>query len=165
MATEIWKSVIGFEDHYSVSDKGRVRRDEGGKGAVAGKILKGSPGNNGYPRVLLRVGGEKTYADVHVLETRAFKGECPVGFEVHHIDEDKTNNALPNLEYREKYQHGSLHKAGEVHPNAKLTNDDVRVIRELYAVGVSQRALAARFGVCQSWVSNVVLRKNWKHVA
>jgi len=48
---------------------------------------------------------------------------------------------------------------------AKLSDDEVMKIRDSYAIGgVSQKALADRFGVCQSLVSLIVLRKVWAHI-
>ncbi|MGE0539770.1 MAG: HNH endonuclease [Dehalococcoidia bacterium] len=49
-------------------------------------------------------------------------------------------------------------------PGAKLSDKDVRAIRERYATGlVSQRALAAEYGVCQQLVSNIVAMKSRVH--
>lgn len=54
---------------------------------------------------------------------------------------------------------------GERHPEAKLTDTDVLLMRQTYADGgISQRQLAARFGVSQAIVSRILLRKGWKHV-
>ena len=54
---------------------------------------------------------------------------------------------------------------GSAHGNAKLDEDRVREIRKLYAQGgVSQQALADRFGVDQSKISGIVRNKTWTHV-
>jgi len=54
---------------------------------------------------------------------------------------------------------------GEGHHLAKLTEADVRSIRDQYAAGgVSQRALARRFGVAQSNIGLVISRRTWTHV-
>ena len=54
---------------------------------------------------------------------------------------------------------------GEAHGSARLTEADVRAIRELYAAGgITQREIAKRFGIHQIHVSQIVTRKNWKHV-
>jgi len=54
---------------------------------------------------------------------------------------------------------------GEGHHFAKLTDAKVVEIRTLYAMGgVSQRALAKRFGVAYSSISDVLSRKHWAHV-
>jgi thymidine kinase len=54
---------------------------------------------------------------------------------------------------------------GERNGKAVLTEGDVRVIRERYAAGgVSQRALAAEFGVNQSNISAIIRRRSWRHV-
>lgn len=54
---------------------------------------------------------------------------------------------------------------GERNGNARLAADDVREIRRLYAVGTAtQTALAARFGVTQRVIWQIVHRLTWRHV-
>jgi hypothetical protein len=54
---------------------------------------------------------------------------------------------------------------GERNGCAKLTERDVREIRAIYALGtISQPGLSRRFGVSQSRISDVLLRKKWVHV-
>jgi hypothetical protein len=56
-------------------------------------------------------------------------------------------------------------KLGESHPNSKLTEQDVRQIRDRYASGnVSQQSLADEFGVTQVNISSIILRKSWGHI-
>lgn len=54
---------------------------------------------------------------------------------------------------------------GEKNGRAKLTAERVRELRKLYAEGNhTQTALAELFGVDQTVVSKVVLRKSWRHL-
>lgn len=54
---------------------------------------------------------------------------------------------------------------GAEHPKAKLTEADVRLIRDLYASGgATYRGLAADFGINPMSVWAVVARKSWRHV-
>lgn len=55
--------------------------------------------------------------------------------------------------------------AGERNAIAKLTAASVAAIRRAHASGASQKVLAAKYGISQSLVSLVVLRKAWRHVA
>jgi hypothetical protein len=50
---------------------------------------------------------------------------------------------------------------GEANKMAKLTKEDVRAIRRARA---SQPKIAARYGIHQTTVSQIKLRKRWKHV-
>jgi DNA invertase Pin-like site-specific DNA recombinase len=99
--------------------------------------------------------------------------------QVNHIDGNKKNNNLNNLEWvtnQENVQHAfkiGLEKAhyGEEHGMAKLTNEDVLTIRKLYAGGItdfnnkySQRELAKMYGVKQSTIWGILHRKNWSHI-
>lgn len=60
--------------------------------------------------------------------------------------------------HMEKRQHGTFQE-GEKHGRAKLTKHDIRDIRA--AKGVSQRALAARYGVSQSTLWAALHGKTW----
>ncbi len=54
---------------------------------------------------------------------------------------------------------------GEEHYLAKLTENDVRYIREQVATGASaQLALSKQFNVTHGAIWGIVHRKNWKHV-
>lgn len=53
---------------------------------------------------------------------------------------------------------------GEAHPNAKLTEDTVRIIRAEAASGAVHRALARRFSVNHSTIDRIVSRQWWQHV-
>ena len=56
-------------------------------------------------------------------------------------------------------------KKGEAHRAAKLTNDDVKRIREVNATGaLKQRDIARMFGVCQRTVGRILLGVGWTHV-
>lgn len=54
---------------------------------------------------------------------------------------------------------------GEAQHRAKLTEQDVRIIRERYAAGgIRQSDLAAEYGIPQTAISAIVLQKTWKNV-
>lgn len=54
---------------------------------------------------------------------------------------------------------------GESHGNSKVTEDDVRKMRELYASKkATQTGLAAQFGLSQASVWAILHRKTWNHI-
>lgn len=55
-------------------------------------------------------------------------------------------------------------KKGHSHPNAKLTEDDVREIRKLSAGGLSQRKIATQFSVSRGTIEPILKGRTWKHV-
>lgn len=68
---------------------------------------------------------------------------------------------LVDYEVRPKH-----YASGEKNAHAKLTEADVRQIRKTYAEGnISQRKLAAQYGVHASLIGFIVRRTHWKHVA
>jgi len=95
---EVWKKVatgdgIDYEK-YSVSSYGRVRNDS------TGKILK-SKIDNEYLRAELWKNGKNKFYYVHRLVAMAFiSNDDPVNNnQVNHIDENKNNNTVENLEW------------------------------------------------------------------
>lgn len=96
---EIWKDVVGYEGLYQVSDFGRVRSLAYGKE----RILKQQERQHGYLSVCLygRGGNKRNFKQisVHRLVAEAFIPNPKKLSEVNHIDEDKKNNKLENLEW------------------------------------------------------------------
>lgn len=95
MKKEIWKHIPGYKGHYQVSDLGRVKSIKWGKE----RILKQSLLPNGYLQVGLCKTKVKSYY-VHSLVAMAFLDHLSKGntIVVDHIDNDKTNNNLNNLQ-------------------------------------------------------------------
>lgn len=93
--TMIWKEIAGYEGIYEVSDTGLVRSLKFGKA----KILKPQNNGNGYLHFRLCKNGKAKNTKIHRLVAEAFLPN-PLGLEtVNHIDEDKTNNNVSNLEW------------------------------------------------------------------
>lgn len=99
---EEWRSVIGYEGLYEVSNTGRVRSldrcvkySNGQIHLYKGKILSPVIKDNGYLVVNLQ---RRTFY-IHRLVTEAFIPNPDNLIEVNHKDEDKTNNSVDNLEW------------------------------------------------------------------
>jgi hypothetical protein len=61
--------------------------------------------------------------------------------------------------------HPESYAVGEAHGNSKLTPDQVREMRRLYAVGgETHQSLGRRFGISAAIAGRIVSRKMWKHI-
>ena len=156
-----WRTIPGFPD-YEVSDAGEVRRDTSHRGKPPIGVLRIGTQSNGYRAVNLYREGVATRRTVHTLVYEAFVGPRD-GIEVNHVDGDKSNNSLTNLEAatsKQNKEHASrtgLAAFGERNAATKLTDAEVTTVRETYAYGgVSQRSLAGSFGVSQGHISDLV---------
>lgn len=92
--SEEWKPIDGFEGLYAVSSKGKVMN------LKSGRILKHCSTPQGYAKVALCNGnGKIKQITVHRLVAEAFIENPDNLPEVNHIDENKTNNDVTNLEW------------------------------------------------------------------
>lgn len=91
---EFWKDIEGYEGLYRVSNVGQV------KSLKSNKILKPNSNNTGgYLQVVLSKNGEAKRFYIHRLVAEAFlpnEDELP---EVDHINSDKTDNRVANLQW------------------------------------------------------------------
>lgn len=130
---EEWKDIEGFEGLYQASSEGRIRslgrEVAGNAGSVwfrKGKTLKPVITRGGYLQVLLYKEGKHKWFSVHRLVYAAFNGEIPSGYDVNHIDEDKTNNRLDNLNlltHKENLNFGTRNeRIGKANAKANINN-------------------------------------------
>lgn len=90
---ELWKSVLHFEGLYEVSSLGNV------KSLRQNKIMKHNVDKGGYHRVPLYKNGKKLYKAIHRLVAQAFIPNIDNKPQVNHIDSDRSNNNVNNLEW------------------------------------------------------------------
>ena len=63
-----------------------------------------------------------------------------------------------------KHRAPSGHRIGGDHHNARLTDEDVRLIRALSTAGLGYLTIARKFLVGASTVRDVVTYRTWRHV-
>lgn len=172
-----WEFVSGFKE-YMVTDRGEVFRRS---------LVKPSTGNGGgYAVISLSQTGRKISRTVHKIVLEAFVGKAPPNCVAHHLDGNRLNNALDNLQWITRSEHGRIHprsKGGRVNHhdiaygnppwhgervwNSKLTTEKVRQIRLLWASmspNYTLYQLAKIFDVAISTISKVANKKSWRHV-
>ena len=88
---EIWLPIEDYENIYWVSNKGRVKNNR--------KVMKYYTNNSGYQCIDLTVNKVKKKFLVHRLVASHFIDNTYALLEVNHIDENKDNNCVENLEW------------------------------------------------------------------
>lgn len=182
-----WHAVVGWEGKYEVSCSGEVRsldreviRRDGTKQNFKGRVLGHYASSAGYKLVRLsdQANGNREEARVHRLVAEAFIPNPESKPEVNHIDGNKYNSSLNNLEWvtpKENRTHAwrtglrnRSHlpiKQGESHANSKLSNEKVIELILLRNNGFSYQRLADQFGVSKKTVIEVVKGRAWSHVS
>lgn len=112
---EIWKDVIGYEGMYCISNKGRIKslpvilKAKGGEYLRPEKLKSKSTHHSGYFVTSLTKYGIGKSIEVHRLIAMAFIPNPENKEEVNHINYNRSDNALENLEWvtiRENISHG-----------------------------------------------------------
>lgn len=102
---EVWKPIPEFEEFYEISNLGSVRSLDrkvngfNGEKIKKGKLLKQHKRKNGYLSVYLSKNGYGKLFTVHRLLAKAFKPINNDSLTVNHIDGNKQNNYVDNLEW------------------------------------------------------------------
>mgnify|MGYP002795146306 CR=1 FL=1 len=104
---EIWKPVKGHENLYEISNLGNLKRLErhilcsnGTIRIIKEKCFSNKPNKySGYVNVNLSKNGVKTTYSIHRLVAEHFIGNPHNYKVVNHLDEDRANNIVQNLEW------------------------------------------------------------------
>lgn len=156
--------IPGFEGLYSISTCGEIL------GNKRGVFLKPDIGKNGYHRVILYKKGKPNRFLVHRLVARTFM-ESSKTKELNHIDGNKGNNHYSNLEWvlpKENIKHaienGLRDTRGSKNKASKLTEKEVKLMRNLFKTGIKLKDAAEIFKVSLSTVKRIKYNTYWKHV-
>jgi hypothetical protein len=167
---EIWKKVIGF-DGYFASSLGRIKREE--------RIVSVQTQKKGYCCVnMTNNAGIRRSHLLHRVVANTFLPNPDKLPQVNHIDGNKKNNNIENLEHCNNaynYQHAKengllpIRKKGEQNPKAQLTNKEALEIRNTKISlngrgGVSRMDLARRYGVTIHVIKDIRNGKSYSHI-
>jgi len=95
---EIWKDISGYEGIYQISNLGNVKSISY-QGFIREHLMKPKSHHTGYKTVMLCKEGVQKNKSVHTLVAYAFIPNPQNKPYVNHIDGDKANNCVSNLEW------------------------------------------------------------------
>lgn len=180
---EKWSEVQGWSKYF-ISNLGRVKSYK--LDASCGRYLKQKKTTFGYVTVsLFSSPGINTSKFVHKLVAEAFLKQDESRRYVNHIDCNKLNNCVANLEWvtaKENAEHAKIHgkylattgknhwthrekhrrKLGELNGRAVLTEPQVRKIK--FGKEKDPSTLAKKYGVTRVAIVLILKNKNWRHV-
>lgn len=180
LVMEEWKDVEGFEGYYQVSSHGRIKslrrnhrmsnnRIEYDR-SCGGAIRKQGVLALGYMCIGTCKNSIKNTYLVHRMVSIAFIPNPDNKPCVNHIDGNKTNNHVSNLEwctYAENTNHaikkGLMNYArGEKIYQSRLNEFQVRVIRK--TSDLTHKELGEVFNISRSIITRIKNRDSWRHI-
>ena len=184
MINEYYANVKGYENLYQVSCYGTIKsvdkvvKNKNGYRTIKRKILTPKFDKYGYLKVGLTKEGKQKYKFVHRLVAETFipnPNNYPI---VNHIDGDKTNNHISNLEWctqqynvKHAYKNGlkkgvSAEHRGSKNPKSKLTEKEVLLILGDKKKGIDIRDSYSLFKnqISFKGFENIWYGYTWKHL-
>lgn len=173
--------VATMYDGYEVNIFGEVRSvdrvciySDGRKFIHKGKTLNQYYGRGGYYNIKVSVGGKHKTINVHRLVAETFIENPHNKPQVNHIDGDKTNNNVNNLEWAtqsENTQHAydnnliTVNRGSDAY-NSILTDSEVIEIRMRYEIeNITHKQLSCEYGVTKGTIGDICRRQRWKHLS
>lgn len=169
---EKWKTIDNFS-RYMVSNYGNLK-SLNYKRTGKERILKPHDTGGYLQTMILNDFGKYETKKIHYLVTLAFFGKRKESYVVNHIDGNKHNNRIENLEYvtqsyncKHSFNIGlQKPKRGELNGMSKLTRKQVNFIREKAKNGGrywGRNRLALELGVTAKHLQDIVNNKElWK---
>ncbi len=161
---EVWKDIIGYEGLYQVSNLGNV------KSLFRYKKVLNNTIHKGYYLISLCKNKKQLPQRNHRLVAIAFIPNPENKPQVNHIDGNKLNNNVENLEWctpKENTQHAlliGLKKVGCESGRSKLNKNQILEIRKTYNPKIiSLNSLAKKFNVSKKAILLIIQNKTYKN--
>jgi hypothetical protein len=152
---ETWRYIKDSKG-YMVSNLGNVLTPRG-------KLMTLTKTPKGYLTAHVRYKDDKGRSNrVHRLVAQAFLSNDNCYDSVNHIDCNKTNNNVTNLEWCSSAMNSRHARQNDLGPT-KLSRHDVIAIRKLHRT-ISNREIARRFGISHTNVNSIVNGVTWSNV-
>lgn len=160
------KLIEGY-DLYYVSDEGKIYSDK----YKERRELSHRKNRKGYLYVNLCKNGKYKSVSVHRIVAKAFLKNFDPCLEINHIDGNKENNNISNLECvtrSSNIRHAfanklNVAKSGEKHHAAKLTKKDIEDIRYRYNKGEKIISISKYYPtVTYGEIKNICKNRVWK---
>jgi hypothetical protein len=148
---EKYKNIENRAD-YKISDQGNVKSFAKHR---EGKVLKPRVHKLGYK--IIKIGKESLY--VHRLVAKAFLSPVEGRNEVNHINGDKADNRLSNLEWSNR-SHNIRHALDTGLIPARLSLNKVAYIKSVTGL-FSNRTIAKQMGVSAKTINDVNSGRIW----
>lgn len=182
MENEKWRSVIGFDGLYEVSDLGNIRssarlsvRTDIGPKTIDAKVLKPNKHRDGYLKVVLCVNKKRFNFLVHRLVAISWienPGNLP---QVNHKDGNKLNNAVSNLEWntcKENIAHAIINNLradvnGEKNARAILKECDILpILTEARRCPIKDnlKVIGLKYGVSWMTIYDILTGRKWSTI-
>lgn len=169
---EVWRYIPFLKD-YAVSNLGRIKSNERVINNIkySELLFKGTPRKEGYVRVEIRNNNKKIRYYLHRLIAISFL-ENPNNLpQVNHIDGNKSNNILSNLEWVSRKENAihardilGVQQMGEKHYKTNFTDKDILAIKDMRHRGIKLREISSIYGVHLSTIGKIVTNVNWKQI-
>lgn len=178
LLNEEWRDVSGYEGMYQVSNLGRlksleryVRHSANNISLKKEHIFNVGISNKSLIAILSKEGTSKGYL-IYRLVAKAFIPNPENKPEVNHIDGNRMNNKVTNLEWatrseNEKHAYDTglyVSRKGENHPMSKITRNDILKMYDLFNAGNSKKQIAEIFNISYSHVCRIFKGSTWKHL-
>ena len=161
-----WFDIKGFEGYYEINLEGKVRNYR------SKRELKPILYSHGYLVVRLRKNNKVHQKYIHrLIATTFIDNPNPKNTVVNHIDGNKLNNNINNLEWTTIGRNVSMAWGaglndcrGAKNGRAIVNEDDVREMRKLHKEGKTIKELAITYGLSRNATSCIVNYKTWTHI-
>ncbi len=165
--TEVLVKRVAEAPNYCVDRDGNVYSLFKNRGVRKLKIVKDK---DGYGLVTLHLpGGRQTVPRVHRLVAQAWIQNPDNKPTVNHINEDKLDNRVKNLEWATSLENNRHSKkkiyaksTGSNNANSHLLEEDVLDIRMFCKAGIAKEKIAEVYRVSKSTIERIHYRTSWR---